>query len=219
MSIDSDNEIEKNDESESETVSQKIQITKLKKVKISEKMPLICDQCKAPITTKNNLLKCKICAKDFCEQCEGKIIKENSYYDGFETRKLSIDYPLCKECYNKTLIEQKELITMHRRFLQLRETLPPDPEVWITTAERFKDSGIFDLARLCFNEAINIDEKIFEKIVNSWEKSGTKYMDESRTEEALRCFSEVLILDPKKELIWQYQGKLLLKLYHLEEAL
>ena len=83
---------------------------KSKRVKIVNKTSIVCEFCNTPITNKNKPLICKECNINFCERCESKIKKEETYYDGFEKRKLSIDYPLCENCYSITLKKQKDLL-------------------------------------------------------------------------------------------------------------
>ncbi|MFW9876122.1 MAG: tetratricopeptide repeat protein, partial [Candidatus Thorarchaeota archaeon] len=185
---------------------------------MSQKTP-VCNQCKSPITLENKLLRCHDCERAFCEKCEKKIAKEDSFYDGFENHKLYIAYILCEDCYKININREKELLTMHRRFLQLRDTLPQDPETWFSTAERFKDSGLYDLARLCFNEAINIKDDYINKVIDIWQATGSRLYSESRFEEAISCFDEALSLDAKLENAWLNKGKSLESTGNLSEAL
>jgi len=199
--------------------NEKMQKGKLKKVKVVSKKKVICPQCEAPINIENKILRCKYCGKNFCEDCEKKIQKEDTYFDGFETRKLYADYPLCEKCYESNLTKQKELFTMHRRFLQLRKNLPSDPGVWFSTAEQFKESGLYDLARLCFNEVINIDETYIPKIARAWESEGNRLMDEAQYSRAVECLDEALSLDMGSESAWLKRSNALYKQNKLDDAL
>jgi tetratricopeptide (TPR) repeat protein len=192
---------------------------KIKMVKpLTQKTPA-CKQCSTPISDENKLLRCKECGTSFCERCEEKIQKEEMFDDGIEKHKLYTDYTLCEKCYRIHIDKQKELFTMHRRFLQLRETLPAEPNVWFSTAEQFRDSGLFDLARLCFNEAINIDDEYLDHVTKGWLVTGNKLISESHYKEAVECFDEVLSLDGRIEDAWLSKGKALDNLEKYSDAL
>ena len=70
-----------------------------KKVKVAVKKNNVCELCKSSVPKKEDLLTCKECGISFCETCEGQIRKEETFFDGIETRLLSSDYPLCENCY------------------------------------------------------------------------------------------------------------------------
>ena len=210
---------DKEDSVKNNLENEKMRKGKLKRVKVVSKKKIICPQCEAPINIENKILRCKYCGKNFCEDCEKKIQKEDTYFDGFETRKLYADYPLCEKCYESNLSKQKELFTMHRRFLQLRKNLPSEPDVWFSTAEQFKESGLYDLARLCFNEVINIDETYILKIARAWESEGNRLMDESQYSRAIECLDESLSLDMSSESAWLKRSNALYKQNKLDEAL
>ena len=213
-------ELKKNQKIMVKTIgTSKQEIKRIRKmIKIKGIMGQICNVCNSIIDSKNKLLICKYCNKEFCEECEKKIPKENSFYDGFETRNIHSEYPLCESCYGSDLNKQKELLTMHRRFLQLRESLPLEPEIWYSTAEQFKTSGLFDLARLCYNEAINVDEGYINKIARTWESEGIKLINESQYQKAVECFDEALSLDLNSEIAWLNRGKALEKLDKIDDV-
>jgi tetratricopeptide (TPR) repeat protein len=179
----------------------------------------VCPQCRLPVDENNRTMRCKECNKSFCENCEKMIQKEETFYDGIETRKLMTDYPLCENCYKLSIKKQKELFTMHRRFLQLRESLPPEAETWFSTAEQFRDSGLIDLAGLCFNEAINNDETILERVAIGWEVTGIRFLNDCKYERAVRCFDEALTMGVKSKSAWLSKGEALLNLDRLSDAL
>jgi tetratricopeptide (TPR) repeat protein len=191
----------------------------LVKVKVRGKKIISCKECKSPITNTNQLFSCLSCGKKFCSKCESKIIKQETFFDGMETHKLDQITPLCESCYKININKQMEKITMHRRFKQLHDTLPPKSEVWISTGERFKDSNLFYLTAMCFNEAIKLEKNITSKIVKIWEDTGHKLIKESRIVEAVQCFDEALLLDGNLEEVWLERAKTLDSLKRVKEAL
>jgi len=84
-----------------------------KRLKISEKKNIVCEFCKTPASSKGDLLTCKQCEIAFCVNCERKIRKEETFFDGIETRQLSSDYPLCENCYRSNLQKHQVLDAIH----------------------------------------------------------------------------------------------------------
>jgi len=66
-----------------------------------------CLQCGNYITPDNRKLRCKICKKYFCQECEGWIDKLKEY-KGYV---VEIKYPLCENCYNRELVLEKEKLS------------------------------------------------------------------------------------------------------------
>ncbi len=219
MTLQDDSEKKEKDTSETEPRNIPEPSGTFKKVKVMTIKNRSCKHCNTPITDNNKILKCKECGLDFCEQCEKQILKEETFYDGYDNRQLHSDYPLCENCYQINLNKQKELHTMHRRFLQLRETLPAEPEVWFSTAERFMDSELFNLARLCYNEAINIDENIANKVSKAWGWAGVKLLKELRYQDALECFDEALSLNENSESCWLNRSECLEHIERFSDAI
>jgi tetratricopeptide (TPR) repeat protein len=191
----------------------------LVRVKLIGKKKLVCNQCNSPISGNNPLLHCLSCGKKFCNQCDKKIIKQESFFDGNEKYNLEQFTPLCENCYKININKQMEKITMQRRFKQLRDTLPSKAEVWLATGERFRDSNLFYLAAKCFNEAIKLDKSITNKVVKIWEATGDNLIKKSRKVEAVQCYDEALLLNDDLGEIWLNRGKILEILKRIKEAL
>ena len=191
------------------------------KVRTLGKKKIFCRICKNPITETNTLLTCKSCNKNFCDICEKKIEKQFVYQEGDKKHDLEQTYPLCSNCYKLNINRQIEQITMKRRFKQLNDSLPSDPEIWYSTGERFINSEKFYLASMCFNEAFKLDKNtnMNQKIVKNWEKISNKLLSESRLVEAVQCLDEALILDSKLPPLWLLRGKTLEALARFKEAI
>jgi tetratricopeptide (TPR) repeat protein len=195
--------------------------TKTPRLKIKPKaiITLACGLCKNPISDTNPLLTCKNCGKQLCSICENKIDKEEIYLDGDNKHSLDQEFPLCLKCYTLNIGKQKERISIHRRYKQLNDSLPENPDIWFSTGERFIGSDRFYLAAMCFNEAIKMDKEYTSKIIKNWNNTGTRLISESRSVEAVQCFDEALILNEKLEDVWLNRGKTLESLGRTKEAI
>ncbi len=178
-----------------------------------------CRQCKNLITNANPILICKSCGKRFCETCEKEIEKQDAYIDGDKKYQLAHLYPLCSDCYKLSTKKQIERITLNRRFKQLNESLPQNPEVWFGTGERFIKSEMFHLAAMCFREALKMDSKLKTHAIQTWKELGKDLLSRSRTVEAVHCLDEILLLDDGLVDVWLQRGKILEQLGRDNEAI
>jgi tetratricopeptide (TPR) repeat protein len=189
------------------------------KIKTKSSITLVCRLCKNPISETNPLLTCNNCGKQLCSICEKKIDKEEIYMDDDKKHHLDQKYPMCSKCYTFNIDKQKDRINIHRRYKQLNDSLPENPEVWFSTAERFISSDRFYIAAMCYNEVIKMDKDYTRKIIENWENTGTRLLTQSRLVEAVQCFDEALILDEKLEDVWLNRGKILETLGRIKEAI
>ena len=68
-----------------------------------------CLQCGNYITPTNRKLRCKVCRKFLCQECEGWIDKLKEY-KGYI---VEMKYPLCESCYDSELMIEKESLARY----------------------------------------------------------------------------------------------------------